>query len=111
MMHANIQKIKIFISLIDLHKYMNSDFNKDRLNKLINQISPNKLLIHKDHLKELNYFIENLDVTSCTKTSDLRYTKGENRECEKYDLIIYIVDSYEPQELIIKTINEYVKNN
>lgn len=90
---------------------MNSDFNKDRLNKLINEISPKNILIHKDHMKNLNYFIENPSATSCIKTSDLRYTQGENRECEKYDLVIYIADSYEPQEIILKTINEYIKNN
>ncbi len=90
---------------------MNSDFNKDRLIKLINQTSSKQILIHQDHKLDLNFISKETNANISIKTSDLRYTKGLNTDCENTDLVIYIADSYEPQEIVKRTINKYVTDN
>lgn len=92
---------------------MVSIFNAIRLIKLIKSVKHNKILIHQDHSFDLKKIIEKeVKDNILTTTSDLRFTQGKNKTFRTIpDLVIYIVDSYEPQESVKETINKYTSDS
>jgi 16S rRNA (guanine1207-N2)-methyltransferase len=91
-------------------KNMVLTFSTRRLIELIKKTEHNRILIHQDHSLNLKKIIEKeIDANILITTSDLRFTKGINQKTKMIpDLILYIVDPYESQELIKETINWYI---
>lgn len=72
-----------------------------RLNKIAERYS--RILVHRNSREEL-------DLGKVT-TSDLRFTKGVNEKCENPDLVIYMINAYEPLAIVKDTINKYIENS
>lgn len=91
---------------------MASNFDNKRLLRLINERDYKNILIHKDFKIDIEKVISDINgVNIDIITSDLRYTRGKYEKYSKPDLVIYFTNSYDPQVIIKKTINEYIKES
>lgn len=72
-----------------------------RLNKIAERYR--RILVHKNSREELGL--------GKVTTSDLRFTKGVDEKCADPDLVVYMINAYEPTEIVKETINKYIENS